>query len=317
MIAPLEQPYTGSTRTWYRRTLLETARTDQRILCLDSDMGGLEDEFAAELPEQYLNLGIAEANLMGVAAGLAKMGKIPFVNTMASFATLRAGEQVKLDIAENDLPVKIVATHAGISAGHFGSTHFSLEDLAIMRAMPNMTVVIPADPIETILAIQAIVNFPGPAYVRLGRHETAQIYTAPYDFRIGQAVLLREGCDVTVATCGVYPTTIALQAWERLKTLKINARILNFHTLKPLDMEAIIAAAEETGGIIIVEEHGPSGGLGSAVAETVCEFAPCRLFRITLPDEIRDCVGDQQYLLKAGGITEENIVNASVKLLSR
>lgn len=314
MTSPREQLYTGTTRDVYRQTLLEMARVDQRLLCLDSDMGGLEDSFGLELPNQYFNFGIAEANMMSAAAGLAAMGKIPFVNTMASFAAMRAGEQVKVDIADNNLPVKIVASHAGLSAGHLGSTHHALEDLAIMRAFPNMTLVVPADAIETVLAIRAAAEAPGPVYVRLGRKETTQVYEVAYDFRIGQAVVLREGSDVTIAACGTYPTRMALDAWQTLRSLGVSARVLNFHTIKPLDVQSIVKAAEETRGIVTVEEHGPLGGLGGAITEVVCEYAPCRVLRIAVPDHVRAMVGDQRSLLEAAGVTPANILTAAFSL---
>jgi transketolase len=307
-------PFAGATRDAYRRTLLELARADRRILCLDSDMGGLEETFAG-LREQYVNLGIAEANMMSVAAGLAAAGKIPFANTMASFASTRAGEQVKIDIAGNDLPVKIVATHAGLSAGHFGPTHHALEDLAIMRALPNMTVVVPADAVETVLAVRALAERPGPAYVRLGRQPTPRVYGEPYRFRVGEAVVLRDGDDVTIAACGAYPVLMALEAGARLQADGVRARVLNVHTLKPLDAQAMVRAAEETRGIVTVEEHGRCGGLGSAVAEVSAEHAPCRVRRIAVADEARELVGDQRALLEAAGVTPERIVEACRSLL--
>ena len=310
-----EKQVQGTTRELYRQTILAMAHLDQRLLCLDSDMGGLEDTFAQALPKQYIHVGIAEANMMGIAAGLAAMGKIPFVNTMASFAAMRACEQVKVDIADNNLPVKIVASHGGLSAGHFGPTHHALEDIAIMRTFPNMHVIVPADGLETILAIRAVAALPGPVYVRLGRKESAQIYDAPYDFQIGQASLLRAGSDVTIISCGVQPTAVALEAWHELQTLNISARVINLHTIKPLDVNAIVTAAEETHGIITVEEHTPFGGLGGAVAEVVCEYAPCRVLRLAVPQQMRDVVGSHQFLLEAAGITPETIVTAVFNLV--
>jgi transketolase len=301
-------------RDAYRQTLLELASADRRILCLDSDMGGIDDAFAA-LPEQYLNFGIAEANMMAAAAGLALAGKIPFVNTMATFASTRALEPVKLDIAGNNLNVHIVVTHAGVSGGHFGPTHHALEDLAIMRALPNMTVVVPADSLETVLAVRALASHSGPTYLRLGRAATAPVYQEAFPFRIGRAVTLRTGSDLTIAACGPYPVLMALEACERLKREGVEVRLLNVHTVKPLDVAAIIAAAEQTRGIVTVEEHSLYGGLGSAVAEVTAEHAPCRVARIAAPDRVCDAVGDQRTLLEVCGISVDRIVRACRRLL--
>ena len=309
-----EERYAGATRDAYRRTLLELAREDRRILCLDSDMGGLEETFQSELPEQYVNLGIAEANMMTVAAGLASAGKIPFVNTMASFATTRAGEQLKLDVANNGLPVKVVVTHAGVSAGHFGPSHYALEDVAITRALPNMTVICPADVVETVNVVRAAVELPGPVYVRLGRSETGLVYHEPYPFRVGRAVPLRDGRDVTIASSGAYPALMALEAHEMLLAKGVQARVLNVHTIKPIDREALLAAAAETCGIVTVEDHSVIGGLGSAVAEVVAEECPCRVLRVGVPDGIGDRIGSQRELLERGGVTPARIVSAALSL---
>jgi len=312
-----QERHRGATRDAYRRTLLELAREDPRIVCLDSDMGGLEDTFQSELPRQYVNLGIAEANMMSVAAGLARAGRIPFVNTMASFATTRAGEQLKLDVAGNDLPVKVVVTHSGASAGHFGPSHHAMEDVAIVRTLPNLTVICPADVAETVMAVRAAVRVAGPVYVRLGRSETGLVHQEPYDFRIGRAVPLREGRDVTIATSGAYPALMALEAHAALLAEGIEARVLNVHTIKPIDRDALLAAASETRGIVTVEDHGAIGGLGSAVAEVVSEACPCRVIRIGMPDRVCERVGGQRELLEQGGVTPARIVAAATSLCGR
>ena len=309
--------YTGATRDVYRRTLLEVAQRDRNVLCLDSDVGGLEDTFAAALPEQYVEMGIAEANLITVAAALASAGKIPFVNTMATFAAARACEQVKLDIAYNNLPVKIAATHSGVSAGHLGPTHHSLEDVAIMRALPNMTVIVPADTVETVKAVEAAIRHPGPVYIRLGRKPTDLVSHAEYPFEIGKAVTLRSGTDVTLVASGSYPVLEALQAAEKLAAQGVSARVLNVHTIKPLDAQAILAAAQETQGIVTVEEHSIIGGLGSAVSEVVSEQCPVSVKRVGIPDVFCEHVGDQPQLLTRYGITSKNIVDAALALVTR
>lgn len=309
--------FAGAAREIYRRTLLELARRDPRIYCLDTDMGGLEEAFEATLPGQYVDLGIAEANMMTVAAALAASGKIPFVNTMASFASARACEQIKVDIAYNNVPVKIVATHAGLSAGHLGPTHHALEDVAIMRAFPNMTVIIPADAAETAKTIEAIVDVPGPVYVRLGRKATDPIYHADYEFTIGRAIELRPGRDVTIVAAGGHPVLAALAAHDRLASDGISARILNLHTLKPVDVRSLIDAATSTRGVVTVEEHSIIGGLGSAVAEVLGEHAPAPLRRIGIPDTFCDRVGGQADLLATYGITAERVTETARLLAER
>jgi transketolase len=307
--------YAGSTRDAYRRTLLELAEKDSRIFCLDSDTGGLEEGFGAALPGQYVNLGIAEANMMTVAAALAQSGKIPFVNTMASFASSRACEQVKLDIAYNDLPVKIVASHGGISGGYLGPTHHALEDVAILRAFPNFTIIVPADTVETVRAVAAALALRGPAYIRLGRKSTPLVYQAEYAFSVGRAVTLRPGDDVTLIAAGSYPVLYALEAHERLRAAGVAARVINMHTLKPLDVAAVVAAAQETRGLVTVEEHNIIGGLGSAVAEAACEHAPAPLRRVGIEDRFCDRVGGHEDLLAAYGVTPERICAAALGLL--
>jgi len=308
--------FAGETREIYRRTLIELAGQDRRIYCLDSDQGGWEESFARQLPEQYVNLGIAEANLMGVAAGLAASGKIPFVNTMAGFATARAYEQVKIDIAYNCLPVKIVGTHGGLAGGHFGPTHQALEDLALMRVLPNLTVLVPADTVETMYCVQAALRLPGPVYIRLGRRPTDLVYRSEYDFQVGRAVLLRAGSDLSIVACGPSPVLMALAAHEHLASRGVRARVLNLHTLKPLDRAALEASARQTGGIITVEEHRVLGGLGGAVAEVIAEQACVPVRRLGLPDVFCERVGTQQELLAAYNLTAERIVEEALHLLS-
>lgn len=314
---PWAERYAGSALESYRRELLAMALEDERIYCLDGDMGGLEESFGAELPERYLHLGIAEANMLTVAAALASVGKVPFVNSMAGFISARACEQVKLDVAYPNLPVKMAASHSGVSAGHLGPTHHSLEDLAIMRALPNLTVMVPADAAETALAVRAAVELPGPVYLRLGRKPTPLVYDAPYDFTPGRAVTLFPGGDVTLAAAGPLPVLAAREARQRLAEEGIEARLLNLHTVKPLDVEAVVAAARETRGLVTVEEHNVIGGLGGAVAEAVAEHAPAPVRRIGFPDVFCEQVGGPQELLRTYGVTVEEIVGAALQLLHR
>lgn len=308
------QTYAGATRDHYRRVLLELARADPRVICVDSDMGGFEDSFAPHLPDQYVNVGIAEANLMGVAAGLAAAGRIPYVNTISSFAATRACEQMKIDIAGNNLPVRVVVTHGGLSAGHYGPTHHSVEDVAIVRNLANMTVIVPADAVETEYAVRATVEVPGPVFIRLGRSQTPLVHPAPYEFRVGRAVRLREGGDVTIVACGAYPVTFALHAHDLLAASGIGAAVLDMHTISPIDSDALIAAAAGTRGVVTVEDHLRTGGLGGAVCEVLAEHHPCRVHRIGVPVGFLDIVGGERELLEHVGVSTERIVAAAVAL---
>jgi transketolase len=307
--------FAGATREVYRRTLLELAERDPRIFCLDSDMGGLETSFGAHLPQQYVDVGIAEANLMTIAAAMARLGKLPFVNTMAAFASQRAYEQVKIDIAYNNAPVRIVATHSGLSAAHLGPTHHAQQDLAAMRALPNMVVMTPADGVETAKMVAAAAEYPGPVYIRMGRRPTELVYQDDYEFTIGRAVELRPGHDVTIIAAGECPVQAALAAHDSLAGRGIHARVLNMHTLKPLDHGAVLAAASETHGIITVEDHSIIGGLGSAVAELLSEVRPTLVRRIGIADVFCDQVGEHQQLLELYGVTPAHIVEVALELI--
>lgn len=264
---------TMTSREIYGRTLAELAKGDDRIVALTADLekSTALNKFGEVFPERVFNVGIAEQNLMGAAAGMAKTGLIPFASTFAIFACMRGGEQIRTDIAYQNLPVKIIATHAGISFGHAGTTHHCTEDFAIMRAIPNMTVICPADGIETSRAVRACMEIDGPVYMRIGRGFEPPCYeNEEYDFQIGKAVTMREGKDLTIIACGI----AVLQSLNAAKTLAeegIDVRVVNMHTIKPLDREAVIAAAKETGKVLAIEEHNVLGGLGDAVASVIAE----------------------------------------------
>ncbi|MFI8951942.1 transketolase family protein [Streptomyces sp. NPDC053750] len=309
--------YAVPTREVYRRTLLELARADPRIFCVDSDMGGLEDGFGRELPDQYVNVGIAEANLMGVSAGLAHSGLLPYANTISGFAASRAAEQVKIDVAGNNLPVRIVVTHAGVSAGHYGPTHHALEDIALIRPLPHMTVVVPCDAAETEAAVRATAALPGPLFLRLGRARTPLVTAEPNGFRLGEARLLRDGDDVTLVATGPYPVVMALEAAELLARQGCEARVLNMHTVKPLDVAALGRAARRTRGLVTVEDHVRVGGLGAAVCEAVAEDHPCPVRRIGVPDGYLDFVADERSLLEHAGVSPERIAAAAHDIVRR
>jgi transketolase len=308
------EQYAGSTREVYRRTLLDLARADSRIYCVDSDMGGFDDDFGERLPRQYVNVGIAEANMIGMSAGLAAAGLIPFANTMSAFATARAAEQLRLDVAGNDLPVRIVASHGGLSAGHYGPSHHALADLAVLRTMPHLTVLVPADTVETEYAIRAAAGLPGPVFVRLGRSETPLVHQKPYGFTVGQAVELAAGDDVAIIATGPLPVSMSLAANALLERQGIATRVLNVHTIQPIDRAAIVRAARQTAGIVTVEDHVVSGGLGAAVCEIVCAEHPCRVTRIGPATAYVDEVGSERELLAAAGVSPERIAAAAAQL---
>ena len=272
---------TMTSREIYGRTLAELAKTDDRIVALTADLekSTALNKFSEVFPNKVFNVGIAEQNLFGAAAGMAKTGLIPFASTFAIFACLRGGEQVRTDIAYQNLPVKIIATHAGISFGHAGTTHHCTEDFAVMRAIANMTVICPADGIETGMAVRACLDVPGPVYMRIGRGFEPPCYeNENHEFTIGKAVTMREGKDITVIACGI----CVLQALNAAKTLAgegIDVRVVNMHTIKPIDREAVIAAVKETGKVLVCEEHNVIGGLGDAVASVIAEEGLACKFR--------------------------------------
>jgi transketolase len=302
-------------REAYRDVLVKLMADDPRLYCLDSDTGLFSGVDFGPAADRYVNLGIAEQNLMGVAAGLAASGKIPFVNTMATFATTRALESLKVDVAYAGLPVRIAATHAGLSAGHLGPTHHALEDLAIMRALPGFTVVTPADATAAEEAVAQSLELPGPVYLRLGRKATPPLEAGPTV--LGRAQRLRDGADLAVFACGPHPVLASLAAADRLAAGGVRASVLNVHTLKPLDTEAIVAAVRGVRAAVTVEEHWRSGGLGGAVAEVLAEHAPTRLARVGVPDEFATVVGGPEHLLDHYGITGERIAATALSLIDQ
>ncbi|MER5766351.1 transketolase family protein [Streptomyces sp. NPDC001985] len=296
-----------ATREAYRDRLLPLLSAHPEVICLDSDTGLFSAEHAETAGEQYLNLGIAEHNLMGVAAGLAACGRMPFVNTMAAFAASRALEAIKIDIAYNRLPVRIMATHGGLAAGHLGPTHQALEDLAVLRVLPEMTVVVPADAAATEAFVEQSLSLPGPLYVRLGRKPSPALPVSPPPV-IGRAQTLRRGGDVVLACCGPYPVLACLAAADVLAGQGVEATVLNLHTLRPFDTAALVAAARQAALVVTVEEHWRSGGLGGAVAEALAEAAPTRVLRLGVPDRFVDAVGSQEHLVTHYDLTAERVV---------
>lgn len=306
-----------ATREAYGEALLEAGKKNQQIVVLDADLSKSTKTsvFAEKLPERFFNIGISEQDLMGTAAGLAAAGKIPFASTFAVFATGRAFEQIRNSIAYSKLKVVVAASHAGITVGEDGGSHQSVEDISLMRSLPNMTVIVPADATETAKAVEAVIDYPGPVYLRLGRLGVPVIFPEDYNFTIGKAALLKEGQDATIIATGIMVAE-ALTAAEKLKEKGLAVRVINIHTIKPLDAEAVIAAAKETGAIVTAEEHSIIGGLGSSVAEVLVENYPVPLERVGVQDKFGES-GTPAELLVKFGLTAEEIIQAVEKVIKR
>lgn len=306
-----------ATREAYGRALAELGAENPNIVVLDADLSKSTktDLFAARFPERFFNVGIAEQNLMGTAAGLALAGKIPFASSFAIFATGRAFEQVRNSICHARLNVKIVASHAGITVGEDGASHQAVEDIAIMRALPHMTVIVPADAVQTAQAVRAAASHDGPVYLRLGRPAVPQIYDEGYRFTWGRADVLREGGDVAIVACGIMVAK-ALEAAASLAAEGIEATVINMAMVKPLDVETLVEAARRTGAVVTAEEHSIVGGLGSAVAEALAENYPVPILRVGLPDVFGES-GRPEELLEKYGLTASHLVAAARKVLAR
>mgnify|MGYP002541259218 FL=1 len=301
-----------ATRVSYGNALVELAKEHDDVYVLDADLAAATQTaiFKKEFPERHIDCGIAECNMIGIAAGLAATGKVPFASSFAMFAAGRAFEQVRNSVGYPHLNVKIGATHAGISVGEDGATHQCNEDIALMRTIPGMTILNPADDVEARAAVKAAIEMEGPVYLRFGRL-AAPIFNDPetYQFEIGKGITLREGKDVTLVATGLMVSE-ALDAAEQLAADGISARVLNIHTIKPLDVDLIAKAAAETGLLITVEEHSIIGGLGAAVAEAVCDTCPVPVVRIGVNDEYGHS-GPAVDLLKEFGLCAEHIVEVT------
>ena len=304
-----------STREAYGEALLKLGENPD-VVVLDADLSGSTqtNKFAGKYPSRFINVGCAEQNLMGVAAGLAIGGKVPYASTYAIFS-MRAWEQIRNTIAHDALSVKIAVSHAGLTNGPDGASHQSLEDLALMRVIPGMSVIVPCDAVETAGAIISESSRRGPAYIRLNRSKTPIIFPADYQFSFGKAVLLADGSDLTIIASGTM-VHLALNASETLKKENISVRVINIHTIKPLDERTIIRAARETGAVVTVEEHSIYGGLGSAVAEVLGEHCPVPMKIIGVNDVFGES-GEYEELLEKHGLTSENIVVSAKDVLRR
>ena len=297
-----------ATREAYGNALVEFGNEYENLVVLDADLAEATKtcKFKAAHPDRFFDCGIAEGNMMGVAAGLAASGYIPFASSFAMFAAGRAFEQVRNMIGYPHLNVKIGATHAGLTVGEDGATHQCNEDIALMRTIPSMTIINPADAVEAKAAVKAAIEFKGPVYLRFGRFAVPTINSEDYTFELGRGVELCDGKDVSIVASGL-TVHMALEAAELLKADGISARVINIHTIKPIDADILIKAAKETGAIVTAEEHSIIGGLGSAVAEVLSEKCPVPMRRIGVGDKFGKS-GQVPDLLKEYGITAENIV---------
>ena len=306
-----------ATRESYGNALVELGKEHDDFIVLDADLAAATKTgiFKKAFPNRFYDCGIAEQNMLSIAAGIAATGKKVFASSFAMFAAGRAFEQVRNAIGYPHLPVIIGATHAGISVGEDGATHQCCEDIALMRTIPGMTVLNPADDTEAKLAVRAAYEHNGPVYIRFGRLAAPIIFGSDYQFKIGKGVTLREGSDITVIATGLMVGE-ALQACEELAQKGVSVRLINMPTIKPIDKEIILTAAQQTGRIVTVEEHSVIGGLGSAVCDVVCEGCPVLVTKIGVQDTFGHS-GPAKELLKQFGLCSENIVQTVLKVLGK
>jgi len=302
-------------RDIYGQTLIELGKQDKNIIVFDADLSGSTRTalFAKEFPERFFNFGVAEQNMMATAAGLASCGKTVFVSTFAVFATGRAWDQVRNSVSYNNFNIKIVATHAGITVGPDGASHQALEDVALMRVIPNINIVVPCDGPQTRDAVITASRNPGPFYIRLGRPKIATIENKG-EFKLGRAQVLAEGNDVAVAACGIMVNE-ALAAAKNLLQKGIKVRVINVHTIRPLDTKVILDAARETRGIVVCEEHTVIGGLASSIDEVVAENYPTRVVRLGIKNRFGQS-GEPLELLKEYNLTGLDIEKAVLSIAS-
>ena len=297
-----------ATREAYGKALVELGEKNDKVVVLDADLAAATKTgmFKKAFPDRFFDAGIAECNMIGVAAGLATTGYTVFASSFAMFAAGRAFEQIRNTIGYPHINVKIGATHAGISVGEDGASHQCCEDIALMRTIPGMVIINPADDVEARAAVLAMADYDGPAYLRFGRLAVPRINPLDYEFKLGKGVQLCDGKDVTIIATGLMVGE-ALAAKETLANEGISARVINMHTIKPLDKEIVAAAARETGAIVTAEEHNIIGGLGSAVAEAVCEVCPVPVMRVGVEDKF-GASGSAVEMLKIYGLTADHIV---------
>jgi transketolase len=307
----------ASTREVYGKILVELGRQDKNIVVLDADLSPstMTSFFAREFPERFFDCGLEEQNMIGIAAGLAASGKTVFASTFAVFVVCRCFDQLRLCISQPNINVKIVATHSGISVGEDGASHQAIEDLALCCALPNFTVVVPADAIEAAEAVRAAASAYGPFYIRLSRPKTPIVYPEGYHLTLGRAVTMRQGKDVTIIATGIMVAK-ALEAADILAKQDMDCRVINMHTIKPLDEVAIVKAASETGAIVVAEEHLAQGGLGSRVAQTVARQMPIPMEFVNLGDRY-GMSGKAEELLQRYGLTPGDIGESVKSVVKR
>jgi len=307
-----------ATRDAYGKALVNLGAELENLVVLDADLSKSTKtcDFAKAFPRRFVNVGIAEQNLIATAAGLAVAGMIPFASSFAMFAVGRGYEQIRNGVAYPRLNVKIAASHAGITVGEDGASHQMLEDIALMRAIPGMVIEVPADGVETEKAVAALAAWDGPAYLRLGRLAVPVLFDRDsYDFQIGRGVVLAEGTDVVILACGLMVSE-ALLAAKQLAADGISAAVANMHTIKPLDSELVIRLARQCGAVVSAEEHNIIGGLGSAVAEVLCESAPAPLVRVGIQDTFGES-GTPAELMHKYGLSAEHIVAAAKEAVAK
>ncbi len=304
-------------RAVYGEVMMELASADPRIVNLQADLTGAHGmkAFSAAFPDRSFNVGVAEANMVGVAAGLSACGKIPFVHSFGTFASRRCFDQITISVCYAGLNVKIVGSDPGVGAELNGGTHMALEDSGILRTLPRMVIFEPADSTQLRAALPQIAAYDGPVYIRMFRKQAVKIYDEPYTFNWGKADLLKDGKDVTIMASGVCVAE-AIKAAALLEKEGVSARVLNVHTVKPLDIDAVVKAARETGAVVTAENHNIIGALGSAVAEALCENCPVPLERIGVRDHFGE-VGKAPELMEEFGITAPYIVEAAKKAIAR
>lgn len=308
---------TKDTRSGFGAGLAELGRENENVVALCADLtGSLKmDEFKKENPDRFFQVGIAEANMMGIAAGMTIGGKIPFTGTFANFSTCRVYDQIRQSIAYSEKNVKICASHAGLTLGEDGATHQTLEDLGLMKMLPHMTVINPCDFNQTKAATKAIADHEGPVYLRFGRPKVPNFTPADQKFEIGKAVMLNEGKDVTLIATG-HMVWKAIEAGQVLAENGIDAEIINIHTIKPLDVEAVLESVKKTKCIVTAEEHQKNGGLGDAIAQLLASEYPAPIEMVAVNDQFGES-GTPEELMKKYGLDSSNIVEAANKVLKR
>ncbi|MDG6909449.1 MAG: transketolase family protein [Nitrososphaerota archaeon] len=305
---------TAAMRDAYGDALLELGATNRDVVVIGADTTGSlkSGVFATKFPERFFNVGIAEQNLVSIAAGMALAGKVAFAGTYAIFVPGKSVDQIRNNIAYPDLNVKLVCSHGGISVGPDGASHQQVEDIAIMRAIPKMKVIVPADAVSTKAVAKAIASIPGPFYVRLTRSSTPVVYESGFEYRYGKANIVRDGSDVALIACGIMVPE-ALKAAESLKSKGVSASVVDLHTIKPVDSDAIARVAQSCGRVVTAEEHNIIGGMGSAVAEVLGEVRPTPMKRVGVMDTFGES-GEAGELLKKYGLTAANIEQAALGL---